>query len=232
MKIDIAGIISTLLQDKTQIGLALLLLVGAASMLAKGLEKLTAGLVVYFPKLKTLDGDLIGVAAFFDALAKNRFLNWLAASPAQPAPAAAKQTMPPTLKPAGFASIGFAWYGMVLTLILMALVFACAHLTPVETQLVDCGEAAVMNQITSGSPSIVSQVSSILSSGDVNWQASLDTLLSVAGPAVVCAVEAVVSDLEHSSGKNQVQSVAMVRGDTWVASEGHVKLVKPPAAAK
>jgi UDP-N-acetylmuramyl pentapeptide phosphotransferase/UDP-N-acetylglucosamine-1-phosphate transferase len=100
---------------------------------------------------------------------------------------------------------------------------SCTHLTPVEQQLLDCGSQAVQQQI----PALLPQVSSILNSGSVNWQDGLNTLLSTAGSAVICAVQVAISDLESKAQAGAsvapAQLVAISRGEAWL--NAHPNLV-------
>lgn len=226
MEAKLTSAISWIVANRSTLAILALVLVGAMSALIAALEKLVALLVTVFPSLKTADGELKHIAAWLDALSKASWLNTLALTPAAKPVATAAP-----------AKTGQARLGFLLFLVAAVAGVACSHISTVEQQLIDCGESAVVSSINSpgpsGGPSILTQVQGLLSSGQVNWQTALDSLLSTAGSAVVCAVEVAVTDLEHSSApKSQVQQVSMIRGEAWLASEGHAKLVKPPAAAK
>lgn len=102
------------------------------------------------------------------------------------------------------------------------LLVSCANLTPIEQQGIDCLSTAGQ---TAANP-LISQVEGVLSGGAINWQSTLNTLLTSAGAGLVCAVEDVVKDLSTSAARTSAQEVALVRGQAWLSSEGHYKLVR------
>ena len=115
-------------------------------------------------------------------------------------------------------------------LLALAIVFptttACKGVPISGSQLLDCGEEAVQQQL----PTLLSQVSSILSSGSVNWQDSLDALLTTGGSAVVCAVQVAVSNLEHGTTTPGAATYsAIARGEGWLAA--HPNLVRGDGVA-
>lgn len=111
------------------------------------------------------------------------------------------------------------------------LTVSCSHLTPTEQQLIDCGSASVQQTLTKpgpdGTPSLITQVGSLLNSGQVNWQEGLDSLLATAGNTVICGVHAVIGDLEHASRAPR-DEVALIHGQAWLAADSKYKLVKNP----
>ena len=121
---------------------------------------------------------------------------------------------------------------------LMFGITSCATVSPVATQALSCVSTAVQAQINA-TGGLIAQVTAILTNtnGQPGWQAELDNLLVAAGPAAICAVQAVVAALE----KGQVPVVAgaavasvppgavlvgAMRGNAWLASGSHYALVK------
>lgn len=110
--------------------------------------------------------------------------------------------------------------------LMAAMVFfpACSHITPVEQELLDCGSASVQAKL-GGPGGLVNTVLSYLNSGQINWQSSLDTLLGVAGPAVICAVQVAEKTLTGGNA-GAAASIAAVHANMWLVTDGHYKLVK------
>lgn len=81
MKLDITSAFSWLLANKDQLVVAAATVVAGASLIVKGLELLVGLLVLVFPGLRDVDGELQSVAAFLDRVAKSRVLNRVAMSP-------------------------------------------------------------------------------------------------------------------------------------------------------
>jgi hypothetical protein len=133
---------------------------------------------------------------------------------------------------ASLGLLGFVALGVMLAVIVVSssLVSSCASLGPVPQQLLDCQSADLQSQL----PGLVSQVTGKLSTGTWNAQTGLDELLSAEGPAVVCAVEAVISDLMGSKAAagslGAAQEAQLVAAQSWLASGGHTKLVKSNSA--
>lgn len=112
---------------------------------------------------------------------------------------------------------------------------SCSHITPVEQQLLDCGSAAVHQQLTNpgpnGGPSVMTQIMTLMSSGQVDWQAGLDSLLSAAGSSVICGVQAVIGDLEKQQTRVSGEEVTLIRAHSWVSVDARYKLVKNAPAS-
>ena len=125
---------------------------------------------------------------------------------------------------------------LFLATALMFGITSCATVSPVATQALACVSTAVQAQINA-TGGLVTQVTAILTAGQNGWQTELDNLLVAAGPAAVCAVQAVVAALE----KGQVPVVpgaaiaavppgailvGAMRGNAWLAANQHYSLVK------
>jgi hypothetical protein len=80
-----------------------------------------------------------------------------------------------------------------------------------------CGTPAVLQEIANLTPAITA----ILSGGAADWQAQLSALEAVGVPAVICAVEAIVKDLESRPTMTAKLAVdPLVRGRTYLAHHG------------
>lgn len=222
--------------NRAEIVAALAAVIAGASVLIKAVEGAVKILVTVFPVLITVDGKLLSVASWLDAFSKSSILNTIAGSPTvafkailnppgtlisahaqavaavapQPAPSLAGVLTPPAK--GGFVRV-VASVGLTL-LCLAASLISCTHVSPVVTQLLDCGESAVQKQL----PAILSTVNGILQGSNINWQDQLNTLLVTAGDVVICAVQVAVSDLEHSAAPSQLTYVAIARGEAWLVN--------------
>lgn len=115
-----------------------------------------------------------------------------------------------------------------LTYLAVLSMFGCAHLTPVEQKLVDCGTSAVTSQL----PSLVPQVAPILQGQgpNIDWQQDLTNLIQTAGDAGICAIEVAIQTFGGKSGSamDPMMQKASVRGYLYLEQHGYqTKNVKP-----
>jgi hypothetical protein len=96
-------------------------------------------------------------------------------------------------------------------------VAGCAHLIS-TTQLLNCGTQSVETQL----PSLGAQVEAVLSGGAVNQQEALNTLFSVAGSAVICAVEAEIQKLAASSAPAAQRASSLLTLQTFLKAHNVV----------
>lgn len=91
---------------------------------------------------------------------------------------------------------------------------SCAHLTPLETSLLNCGESALAQVATSAGP----QVLVILQGGSPNWASQLTSLVGSLGNGVICAVNAIVSSLTAKAPADlaPVDQLTIVRAQAWL----------------
>jgi hypothetical protein len=102
---------------------------------------------------------------------------------------------------------------------------ACAHVTPLEQNLINCGEAALSTEATAVGP----QVLSILTGGAVDWASQLTQLVTTLGTGVVCAVQAIVNSITNKATAGALapaDQIALVRAQAWLNAYG----VRTPAA--
>jgi hypothetical protein len=127
-------------------------------------------------------------------------------------------------------------FHLVSCVALMFVSTNCALLKPAPQQVEACAEAAIQAQLNAPG-GLITQVTSILTGQQLNWQAALDALLVAAGPAAVCAVQAVVADLEKGAVPavagaamaalpKESLTVGAMRGNAWLASGQHYTLIK------
>jgi hypothetical protein len=214
----------------------------SCAVLIKDLEGFVKILTRIFPKLKTLDGELLGVAAWVDAFSKSKWLNAFALSPAvafhealnppaqditahshavivnaaevgDPPPALAKQA---SIGNGGFISPALALAGAMLAFGLILALNGCA--TVPGRIAIACEEQGIQSQL----PQISSQVTSILGGNSPNWQDALDSLLASQGTAVICAVEALVGSLtSRSAALPPHEELVLVRSQVWLNTHPH-----------
>jgi hypothetical protein len=213
------ALISYLLANKAALVGASLSVVGGASALVKALQSLTDLLLAKSPNLAKADTIFGKITGWLSAIAHWPLLNALAANPTAEHAAATDAVRgagaSPITKPPAPANAGFVRLLALMVAVYMTPVMACAHLTPLEQQIVDCGTQAVQSQL----PAILSQVNGILGGGSVNWTTDLATLLAAGGPAVICAVEAAVTNAEHSATSSQASYTVIARGEAWLTSQ-------------
>ena len=104
----------------------------------------------------------------------------------------------------------------------VAATIACAHVTPLEQSLINCGEQALSSAATQLGP----QVLGVLSGGSVNWASDLTALVGTAGNGVICAVQAIVASVQGKAAMGAlapVDQVVLIRAQAWLDSQG-VKL--------
>jgi hypothetical protein len=95
---------------------------------------------------------------------------------------------------------------------------ACAHLTPLETNLINCAEQSISASATNLAP----QVEGILSGGGVNWAQALNALEVSAGPGVICAVEQLVGAVDGRQAAGAIapaDQLVLVRSQAWLATQ-------------
>lgn len=173
----------------------------AAAVCIKGLQYLWTIVIWLFGYFgKPVPAWAAKVKLGLDDVAMNLPTTPFQASPVVGAPIAAP-------KNAGFVRILPVFALMVVVSV------SCAHLTPLEQSLLNCGTQAVQQQL----PGLVSQVNGILQSTSVNWQSALDELLATAGDAAICAVEQVVASLEQpGAAPSPAATAAIARGEAWL----------------
>lgn len=112
-----------------------------------------------------------------------------------------------------------------MRLLPLLLLVSCAGAPVVEQQLIDCGAANVAPLIQQEEAIVLQD----LSTGTWNAQQFLDTALTDSGPIVVCAVQAVITDIDSSAGTTPLPAdteVKYIAALSWLNSEGHAALVK------
>lgn len=85
-------------------------------------------------------------------------------------------------------------------MILMVMLASCATVTPFEQRLIDCATPAVNSEVQSLVPKLTEQ----FAGENPNWSADVGTLIVAGGAAALCALEVVISELEHSQGVDNV----------------------------
>jgi hypothetical protein len=94
-------------------------------------------------------------------------------------------------------------------------IIACAHLTPLEQTLVNCGDAALLAEANSAAPTVFS----ILSTGGADWPVALVGLITNVGQGVVCAVEALVSaEAKKGPALSPADMQIIYRGQAFLAA--------------
>lgn len=81
MSFNPLSVVAWVLANKAQLLGLLIIVISSASAIIKAIELVVAGLVTFFPGLKTAEGKLLGIAAWLDALSKAGWLNAAAWSP-------------------------------------------------------------------------------------------------------------------------------------------------------
>lgn len=96
----------------------------------------------------------------------------------------------------------------------------CKHMTPLETNLVSCGENALADGISAAIPQVQNALGQ--SSGAAS-SAALDSIALQAGiPAAICAIEAVATQLEGTNAAPAVLNAAvppgyqLIRARAWI----------------
>lgn len=209
------ALISYLLANKAALAGAILSIVGGASVTVKALQSLVDLLLAKSPSLAKADTIFGKITTALSDVSHLPILNALAANPT-PEHAAATEAIRGAGAPAAAAAPKNAGFVRLLAVgLMLSTTVSCAHLTPLEQQIVDCGTQAVQSQL----PAILSQVNGILGGGSVNWQTDLATLLAAGGPAVICAVEAAVTNAEHGATAGQASYTVIARGEAWLTSQ-------------
>jgi hypothetical protein len=101
-----------------------------------------------------------------------------------------QSAIPPLASPKGSARLGAT--AALAALLGCASLTACKTLPPVVTDVLQCGEQAIVAQI----PSLTGQIVAILRAGATGWQSLLLSLISAAGDAGRCAWAVVYAQIQ------------------------------------
>ena len=199
------------LANREEIVAAVAALVAGMSAFIKALQTFVDFFAHHFPAIAKADTPLGQVLKFLAWVSHLRILNTVAMNSKPSHALQLGNSLPDTSLPRQ----GLKTAATVAFLLLVMPMVACAHLPPLVTQLIDCGEQGIEQQVGG----LTSQVAAILAGNQPNWQDALDALEAASGDAVGCAVSQVVNQLEHSANRGTVSEVALVRGETWIRAQ-------------
>lgn len=89
---------------------------------------------------------------------------------------------------------------------------ACATVGPIATDVLHCGEDAIVKQV----PGLTTDIITVLQTGGSDWSTVLTSLINAAGQAGMCAWEIVYAQLTSGVG---VKEVAIPPGATSLTSQ-------------
>jgi hypothetical protein len=203
--------------DRENILAAIAALIAGASAFVKCLQTFVDFVAHHFPVAARANNTLTGVLKFLAWLSHIRVFNSMALN-SKPAHAVQLgHSLPDTSLPGSPPKAAFPISLPIALFCLMAFtgLAACAHLPPLATELIDCGEQGIQQQVGG----LTSQVAAILSGSSPSWQNALDSLEAAAGDAVGCAVQLAVSQLTHSANRGTISEVALLRGEQWIRAQ-------------
>ena len=192
-------------------------IIGACLVLFKTIDFLLQILHASFPNNRP-----IAVLEHWTGNIAPRLPKTLAPAPAPVIGSKVTSATPGAVPPVAVLALCLAIGGMV----------ACAHLTPLEQGLVNCGEAALSTEATAFGP----QVLAILSGGAVDWATQLSQLVTTVGTGIVCAVEQIVQSIQGKAELGALapsDQIALVRAQAWLNAQGvygntaQLRIVKP-----